>query len=105
MISKFWFSNTIDVAGSSGNPITYIGDVTGEHTESSAVVDLILDDPVEGAYTLRQLLRLIASALFGKASGGGTATITFRDLGDSKDRITATVTSNGDRTVVVLDGS
>jgi hypothetical protein len=72
---------------------------------SSAAVDAILDDPVEGSYTMRQLLRLMAAALFGKASGGGTATITFRDLGDSKDRITATVTSNGNRTVVVLDGS
>ena len=74
-------------------------------TLSSAAVDSILDDPVEGSYTLRQLLRLTAAALFGKASGGGTATITFRDLGDSKDRITATVTSNGNRTTVVLDGS
>ena len=74
-------------------------------TMSSAAVDSILDDPVEGSYTMRQLLRLMASALFGKASGGGTATITFRDLGDSKDRITATVTSNGNRTTVVLDGS
>jgi hypothetical protein len=74
-------------------------------TLSSAAVDSILDDPVEGSYTMRQLLRLMASALFGKASGGGTATITFRDLGDSKNRITATVTANGDRTTVVLDGS
>ena len=74
-------------------------------TMSSAAVDSILDDPVEGSFTMRQLLRLMASALFGKASGGGTATITFRDLGDSKNRITATVTSNGDRTTVVLDGS
>jgi hypothetical protein len=74
-------------------------------TMSSGAVDSILDDPVEGSFTMRQLLRLMASALFGKASGGGTATITFRDLGDSKNRITATVTSNGDRTTVVLDGS
>ena len=74
-------------------------------TMSSAAVDVILDDPVEGSFTMRQLLRLMAAALFGKASGGGTATITFRDLGDSKNRITATVTANGDRTTVVLDGS
>ena len=74
-------------------------------TMSSAAVDSILDDPVEGSYTMRQLLRLMAAALFGKASGGGTATITFRDTGDSKDRITATVTSNGNRTTVVLDAS
>src|ERR1041385_6023703 len=74
-------------------------------TMLSGAVDSILDDPVEGSFTMRQLLRLMASALFGKASGGGTATITFRDLGDTKNRITATVTSNGDRTTVVLDGS
>jgi hypothetical protein len=74
-------------------------------TLSTAAVDSILDDPVEGTFTMRQLLRLMASALFGKASGGGTATITFRDLGDSKNRITATVTANGDRTTVVLDAS
>jgi hypothetical protein len=74
-------------------------------TMSSAAVDSILDDPVEGSFTMRQLLRLMASALFGKASGGGTATITFRDMGDSKNRITATVTANGDRTTVVLDAS
>jgi hypothetical protein len=74
-------------------------------TMSSGAVDSILDDPVEGSFTMRQLLRLMAAALFGKASGGGTATITFRDLGDSKNRITATVTSNGNRTDVVLDGS
>ncbi len=74
-------------------------------TLSSGAVDSILDDPVEGSFTMRQLLRLMASALFGKASGGGTATITFRDLGDSKNRITATVTANGDRTTVVLDAS
>jgi hypothetical protein len=39
---------------------------------------------------MRQLPRLMASALFGKASGSGVATIIFRDLGDSKNRITAT---------------
>jgi hypothetical protein len=70
----------------------------------SGISSLGLDDPVEGSYTLRQLLRLISSALFGKASGGGTTTITFRDLGDTKDRIVETVDSHGNRSAVVLNG-
>jgi hypothetical protein len=72
---------------------------------STAGVDAILDDPVEGAYTLRQVLRLMAAALAGKASGGNTTTITFRDLNDGTDRIVATVDSDGNRTAVTLDAT
>lgn len=74
-------------------------------TLSASSVDAILDDPVDGSYTLRQILRLLASALAGKVSGGGTTTVTFRDLGDSKDRIVATVDSSGNRTAITLDAT
>ena len=67
--------------------------------------DAVLDEVVEGAYTLRQILRLVLSRLCGKASGGGTTEITFRDTGDGTDRIVMTVDSNGDRSAVVLDAS
>lgn len=63
-----------------------------------------LDDTVEGSYTMRKLLRLIASALMGKVTGGGTSTITFRDLGDTKNRIVEIVDSNGNRSSVTLNG-
>ena len=69
---------------------------------TAAAIDLILDDVVDGTYTLRQLVRLMASALAGKVSGGGTATVVFRDVPDTKDRITATVDVNGNRTAVTL---
>jgi hypothetical protein len=72
---------------------------------SVAGVDAILDEVVEGATTFRQMLRLILSVLAGKSSGGGTVTLTFRDLADSKNRITATVDANGNRTTMVLDGT
>jgi hypothetical protein len=65
-------------------------------------VDEILDEVIEGTYTLRQMIRLMASALLAKVSGGGTTTITFRDTGDTKDRIVATVDANGNRTAVTL---
>ena len=72
---------------------------------SAAGVDAILDDVVEGATTFRQMLRIFMSALGGKSSGGGTVTLTFRDIADGKDRITATVDANGNRTAMTLDGT
>ena len=72
---------------------------------SNAGIDAIVDEVVEGSLTLRQAVRLFLSALAGKSSGGGTTTINFRDLADTKNRITATVDSNGNRTNVTLDGS
>jgi uncharacterized protein (DUF1786 family) len=45
------------------------------------------------------------AALAGKASGGGTVTVKFRDHADAKDRITATVDASGNRSAVTLDGT
>lgn len=59
----------------------------------------------EGTLDLQEMLRIILAAVAGKASGGGTATIKFRDQADTLDRITATVDANGNRTLVVVDGS
>ena len=69
-----------------------------------AVAD-ILAGVVEGSLTLTQVMRLMLAALAEKSSGGGTTTVKFRDHADSKDRITATVDSSGNRTAVTLDGS
>jgi hypothetical protein len=70
-----------------------------------AIADAVHDEVVEGTTTLRQAIRLVNAALFGKLSGGGTNTLTFRDVGDIKDRITATVDANKNRTGIVLDSS
>ena len=64
-------------------------------TLSAAAVDAILDDVIEGTLTMRQALRIFVAALAGKSSGGGTATIKFRNIADDGDRITATVDANG----------
>lgn len=63
-------------------------------------VDEIHDEVVEGTITLRQAMRLMLAVLTGKSSGGGTTTIVFRDIGDTKNRISATVDSDGNRTAV-----
>lgn len=67
--------------------------------------DALLDrvDGVETGFTPRQVLRLIAAVLAGKASGMGTTVATFRDLNDTKDRMTGTVDEFGNRSVVTRD--
>jgi hypothetical protein len=60
---------------------------------------------VETGYTLRQAMRLMLAALAGKASGLGTTTAVFRDMADSKDRISATVDADGNRTAVTRDAT
>lgn len=69
----------------------------------SGAVDNIWDEVLEGSYTARQLMRLFTAALGGIVAGAGTTTITFRNTGDSKDVITATVDVNGNRSAVTLD--
>lgn len=65
----------------------------------------ILAGVIEGSLTLKDVLRLILAANAGKSSGGGTTTVTFRDNADTKNRISATVNSSGNRTAVTLDAS
>lgn len=66
-------------------------------------VDKIIDEVIEGAVTMRQMLRGFAAALLAKASGLDTTTAVYRDIGDTKPRITATVDANGNRSAVTLD--
>ena len=65
----------------------------------------VLDGVIEGAYTLQDSLKIMLAYFGGKTSGGGTATVTFRDTGDSKDRVVLTVDADGDRSAAVLDVS
>jgi hypothetical protein len=76
---------------------------TGDIPTAAAVADAVLDDVVEGTSTLRQIVRGMAATLLGKASGMGTTTAVFRDIADTKDRITATVDASGNRTAVTRD--
>lgn len=73
--------------------------------EAAGISGYLLDqEDVETGLTLRQALRLITAAVGGEVSGGGTTTITFRNaLADNKDRIVATVDSNGNRTAITYD--
>jgi hypothetical protein len=69
---------------------------------SDDAVDAILDEVVEGSTTMRQMLRGFAAALLSKVSGASGTTVTFRDIGDTKDRIVSTVDSYGNRPSITL---
>jgi hypothetical protein len=89
---------TIVIKGPSINvvPVIIIIDLN-----AAGVLDSVVDGP-SGGYNLGQLIRLMASALMAKVSGGGTSTITFRSIGDSVNVITSIVDVNGNRTSVTL---
>lgn len=57
---------------------------------------------IEPGYSAGDLLRLFAAVLLGKASGGPDQSV-FRDINDTKDRVTTVATSVGDRTSVTYD--
>ena len=84
--------------------ILNVGSSVAAAIENEAV-DSIWDEAMEGAVTARQQMNIQTSVLAGKSSGGGSAIIKFRDLADSKDRQTATVDTDGNRTSVTVDGS
>ena len=72
---------------------------------AAEIRDAVFAQVIEGAVTFLQSARLHNAALLGKASGLAGTTAVYRDLGDTKDRITATVDADGNRTAVTLDGS
>ena len=93
--------NTTSVAAGAIDADALAADAANE------IADALLDrsNGIETSYTVRQALRLILAATAAKLSGAATTTVTIRDVGDSKDRITATVDSSGNRTAVTLDAT
>jgi hypothetical protein len=79
-------------AGSMGEKLNDAGSASNPWTEV-----------IESGYTAAEILRLLAAVAAGKASGGGSASITFRDLADAKDRATLTVDEDGNRSGVSVD--
>lgn len=64
-------------------------------------VDDIFDEEVDNdgtAISLKGAMKLMLSILTAESSGGGTNTLVFRDIADSKDRLSVDVDSNGNRT-------
>jgi len=94
----------VQVTGIGADAITAASIATDAGTEiATAVLDTAAG--IETNRTVRQGLRLMLAALAGKASGMATTTAVFRDTNDTKDRISATVDADGNRSAVTLDAS
>lgn len=66
---------------------------------------LTLANGVEPGWTLQESMCIILSAVAGLSNSHELNTPKYRDMADSKDRISATVDINGNRTAVVRDPS
>jgi hypothetical protein len=76
--------------------------LTDYSDEAAALLDLT--NGIETSLTLRGAMRLMSAVLVGELSGAGTGTEVFRNVGDTKDRVTATISSNN-RTAIVTDAT
>lgn len=85
------------------NSVTnYQNIVTGDISQVPSVND-IWSYIMEGDLTAAQLQKILLAALAGKTNISGN-NINFRDIADTKNRISAT-TSNSGRTNIILDGT
>ena len=80
-----------------------IGTIADSSNGSTVNKDGFIDGLVEADCTLQEAMRLILSVACGKSSGGGTNEVVFRDVEDTKARITATVDALGNRTGVTVN--
>lgn len=73
-------------------------------TGSTAVarVGEVLIDTGTQQFTTADLIKIIAARMVGKASGGGTSTITYRNVEDTIDIVVMTVDEFGNRSEVKL---
>ncbi len=93
------------VTGAVGSVTGAVGSVTAGVTLTTGAEDSVFGYAYESTETFGDYLRVSRSALYGTSTGGGTATATFYDMLAEKARITATVTTDGNRTAVTVDGS
>jgi hypothetical protein len=62
----------------------------------------ILNTPIDGIYTLEDVIKIMVSVLAGRLTGGGTDTLTFRDLSNTLNRVIVTVNQVAERTGVTI---
>ena len=66
------------------------------------IADAVFQGEIESGYSLEESMRLQNAILLGKASQAPNGTI-FRDIADTKDRVTSITDDDGNRTDITLD--
>lgn len=85
---------------------TWYAAISSLDVRLQGVTSQTMSQTIDGTVTFIQSQRLALAILTGITSGGGTNTLTFRDVGDTKDRLVVTVDSNQNRTsITTRDGS
>lgn len=90
----------LTAAGVKADAVTKIQNGLATSTEVGAIA--LLGETVVGSYTVQDILTILAAKMVGKASGGGTTTITYRGVDDTSNVVVETVDANGNRSAVTL---
>lgn len=99
------------VLDEAGNPLPHTSDISTIESAIAALpaasdnADAVLAATYEGAETVQDHFRLARAALYGKANGLAGTTVHYRDAADAKNRLTATVDSDGNRSAMTTDAT
>lgn len=95
----------LNAVGTQYNTDGTIGQKINGVASADAIAAAFLDlaDAIETGLTVRQALRLMSAVLAGRISGADTDTVTIRNVGDTIDRIVATVDARGNRIAITKD--
>jgi len=90
------------VARGSGN---FVDETTGFSVSNQMQTKVTWQEVVEAGFSAEEMMRIIASMAASKVSGMENDAPVFRDINDTKDRITAVTDANGNRLSVILDAT
>ena len=99
-------SNSADLNTALTDLTQILSDIAGLNDPTAAAIAteiLTQANGIEGGVTLQGATRLILSAVSGILAGADTATVTTRDVADSKNRLTVTTDADGNRSAVTRD--
>lgn len=100
LIADIWANVTRTITGTV--TVGTNNDKTG-YALSSAGVDAIHDNEAETGITFREEARINIAANSGKTNGALGPTFNIRNAADTKDRVSATVDADGNRTAITRD--
>jgi hypothetical protein len=111
-VVKSLANNAITASSIQGEAITAAKFATGAidanalaASAASEIATAVVGATIEGTETVQGVLRLVRAATVGKLAGAATNTVTIRDAADTKNRITATVDADGNRSAVTTDAT
>lgn len=101
---------TSSITFASDATLTAIGYMSGpapdEGLTTTNIAAAVWAQIIEAGFSAQDVMQLLAAVAAGKTEivdlGGGAATVTFRDLGDTKDSVVADMTGS-ERTTITLD--